>query len=118
MSHGQARVRALLSGKGKGREERKSEGLEALKGAGASLSPQDALAGASCPNSCKIFFPALPPRGAPQPVQGCIRALCKELLGGGVGRAVAGAKREHGKAGLSSRSCATSDWVLAAPPWL
>lgn len=97
VSHGQARVRALLSGKGKGRDERKLEGLEALKGAGESLSPQDALAGASCPNSCKIFFPALPPRGAPQRVQGCIRALCKEWLGG---RAAAGAKREHGKAGL------------------
>lgn len=41
MSQGQARVRAPPSGKGKGREERKSEGLEAHTGAGAPLSSWD-----------------------------------------------------------------------------
>ena len=39
VSHGRARVRALLSGKGKGREERKSKGLEAHKGVGCSYLP-------------------------------------------------------------------------------
>lgn len=39
VSHGPARVQALLSGKGKGREERKSKGLEAHKGAGRSYLP-------------------------------------------------------------------------------
>lgn len=51
------------SGKGKGREERKPEGLKAhVVGGGSPYLPRPALAGASGPNSCKIFFPALLPR--------------------------------------------------------
>lgn len=113
VSHGQARVPVLLSGKGKGRKKRNRR-LGGPQGAGHPYLPGTALTGASCPNSCKIFPPALPPRGVPLPVQGCIRALCKGWLRG---RVVAGAKKEQGKADFGSKPYAIFDWTLAAPPW-
>lgn len=96
VSHSQARVLVPLSGKGKGPEERKPEGLEAHKGREHPYLPKTALAGASCPNSCKIFFPALLTRGAPRAGTGLHQGLVQGWLGDRVGvdgKVVAGTKR-------------------------
>lgn len=74
-------VWAPLSGKGKGREERKPEGLEARKGRGRPYLPRTALAGASCPSSCKIFFPELLTRGAPRAGRGLHQGLVQGVAG-------------------------------------
>ena len=92
VSHGQARIPVPLSGNGKGRKERKPEGLKACRGEVTLIFPGLHVLELPAPTLAKSFFPLLLTRGAP-------RALCKEWLGwegDGSARVVAGAKRVQG----------------------
>lgn len=122
VSHRQARSGHLFPGKGKEGKRGNQKAWRRARGGGALIFPGPPWL-ASCPSSCKIFFPELLTRGAPRAGRGLHQGLVQGAAGDrdrGMGWWEGGSWGQEGaKEGrLCSRPCVTSNWSHAALPWL